>query len=171
MQGAPSLKQNNQLVSKESHLETSTIKHYCIILHRCYRGASLRRCQTGSGTLHQIDTQSRKEDGVLGNREHERRDKVLLHLESCRHICSSMMSVQQPSAVILDRSQVEQRYRLAPCRWSLPFCTHHARSLSPPHSNWLHLTLCVCSWLFKQIRVFCGGFTVDGFTKLFYIGL
>lgn len=59
--------------------------------------------------------QEEKEQEEEGNRERERRDEVLLHLESCRHICSSMMSARQQSAVILDCSQVEQRYRLAPC--------------------------------------------------------
>lgn len=57
------------------------------------------------------------------DREKERRDEVSLHLESCRHICSSMMAARQPSAVILDHSQVEQRYRLAPCL-PVSFCTH-----------------------------------------------
>lgn len=80
------------------------------------RGHS-RRLVLRDGHVFFLGWQEKKKDAdeEEGNREGERRDEVLLHLESCRHICSSMMSALQPSAVILDRSQVEQRYRLAAC--------------------------------------------------------
>lgn len=42
-----------------------------------------------------------------------------------RHICAAMMCARQPSAVILDHSQVEQRYRLALC---LPACSSTRRA-------------------------------------------